>query len=122
MGSARERSLVSAFDFDSEFEGLPAEKIAGGEFKSKDGNLVVNLNSGFISLFSAGIERVRLGTSDDGLTTGLVLKDKDGKTLLEVSENKNIISSASGDFLIDLDRERLLASESGLPRIVLGKV
>jgi len=111
---------VSDFDFESRFTGMSADKLSGGQFKSKDGNVVLNLEDGFISVYSNGIERIRLGNLTDNLGAGITMKDKDGNTVLRLADDQNFISSPDGNTKFNFDENNITISEGGVVRVLLG--
>jgi hypothetical protein len=111
---------VSDFDFESRFTGMSADKLRGGQFKSSDGNMIFNLEEGYIAVYSNSIERLRLGTLPDNLGSGIVMKDKDGNTVLRLADDKNFISSPDGSTTFDFDHNNISVSEGGVPVIVIG--
>lgn len=113
-------SSVAPFDFDSQFQGLPADKLTGGQFKSNDGSIIMNLEQGYISVSASGIERIRLGANAEDGQLGMILKSKEGKTIMKLSDTENYISSPDGNTVFDFDNNRILVSENGVPRVLIG--
>jgi|CXWL01.1.fsa_nt_gi hypothetical protein len=112
---------TTAFDAASQIQNLPAEKLAGGTFSSKEGNITMSLDDGFISFKSNGVERVRLGNSPDIVGASLIIRDGLGNILMQISDDKNIIQSPSTNLQLDFNEERILVLDNGLPRVLIGK-
>jgi hypothetical protein len=113
---------ISSLAFDNFTSDLSGSKVQGGVMQSNDGKVKIDLDSNSIIVSDGIAERVRLGTLPDD-KIGLLIKDKDGNILMQISEGLNVIQSGSGVFQIDIDNERLVFyDEKKNPRAVLGVV
>lgn len=103
-------------------QGILADQIMGGQFKSKDGSVLINLEEGFISITASGEEKLRLGNQSDG-STGLVVLGKDNKVIIRLTDKDNFIRSPDGCTTIEFDLNRITVRESdetGPVRVLLG--
>ncbi len=89
-----------------------ASKVQGGILRSNDGKLLIDLENDTFIVNDGLIEKLRLGILPDG-RIGLLIKDKDGNILMQISEGLNIIKASNSTFEIDIDNKRILIRNSG---------
>jgi len=113
---------TSVYDFDSKFDGLSADKLTGGIFRSQNGDIEFDLVEGRFIVKSNGTERLRLGNLSDG-GAGMVILDLNGKEIFRISDDKNFIKSPDGATEVDFDGNRITVREgddTGPIRVLLG--
>ena len=119
--SQQEGEDVSAFDFESRLQGILLNKVVGGSFTSADGRVIVDLENNVIQVSDGNVERVRLGKLQDD-SYGILIKDHNDNTLLQIAGSKNIIQSPTTNLQLDFDEERILVKDiGGTPRALIGK-
>jgi hypothetical protein len=113
----------ASLNIDSQFsEGILADNITGGQFKSKDGSVILNLEEGFLSISANGAEKLRFGNQSDG-STGLVVVGTDNKVIMRFTDKDNWIRSPDGCTTIEFDLNRITVrenDETGPIRVLLG--
>lgn len=121
LGEASLDQDLTPFDRDISSEGFSGDRVVGGQMKSANGNVIINLDEGYISISSGGVERLRLGIFAEGDGTGLRVKDTSGKTLVKISEAGNFLQGASENLIFNFDEENIIVKDNGLPRVLIGK-
>ena len=102
--------------FAPEFSG---SKLSG-VLSSQDGRVKLDLDNNTIIISDGVVERVRLGRQSDD-SYGIIIKDKNGNTLMQFNDARQIIQVGSENVQIDFDNEYILISEGGIGRVLLGK-
>lgn len=113
---------LTPFDRQVSEEGISADQIVSGQLRSTDGSTTINLESGYISVTVGGIERIRLGNIDSGVT-GLQIVSPTGKPIIKITNTENYIRSPDGATAIDFDKNRIVVrenDENGPVRVLLG--
>ncbi len=103
-------------------QGILADQITGGQFKSKDGSVILNLEEGYISITASGQEKLRMGNVGDGIS-GLVVFGADGRVIVKLTDKDNFIRSPDGCTAIEFDLNRITVrenDETGPVRVLLG--
>ncbi len=114
-------TILSSLDLDAVTSSLDASKIASnGPINSADRTSVFDLNAGTYTVNDGTVERIRLGRMDDG-SYGLIIKDKDGNIILNITGDNNLIQSSNGHMQLDLLAEQLRVYDEANLRILLGK-
>ena len=102
--------------FAPEFSG---SKLSG-VLSSQDGRVKLDLDNNTIIISDGIVERVRLGRQSDD-SYGIIIKDKNGNTLMQFNDARQLIQVGSENVQIDFDNEYILISEGGVGRVLLGK-
>lgn len=112
---------LDSLQADTYLQELSGSKIAGGLISSPDGRLKIDLENNVFKVNNGVTDLVSFGVLEDG-SVGLLIKNGDGKALMQVSETTQFIQSPNQHFLIDFIKEYLLSKdEKGLPRALFGK-
>lgn len=117
LGSPTEYSDI---DFDAIIDSISASKILGGTMASNDGRTSLALDDGTFLSSDGLIDRVRLGKMDDG-SYGLIIKDREGNVLFNITGETNLIQSKTGKMQIDLTEEQARWYDDLYLRIGIGK-
>lgn len=108
--------------FDQFTDSVSGSKIQGGVFSSNDNRVIIDLEKNQIKINDGVADRGGFGIQEDG-SVGLVIKDKDGNVILQITGQTNIMKSASDIMELDFDNERLLFRDArGNPVAVFGNV
>lgn len=102
----RQVDIVEADSISSE---IPGSRVVGGALVSPNGRVQLDLETGRFKVNDGAQDRVILGYLPDG-SVGLLLQDVDGKKLMQISGDTNIIQSADQKFLLDFINKKLLIS------------
>lgn len=112
---------LDPLQFDTFVDQISGSKIQGGAMISPDGRLKLDLENGAFKVNNGVEDLVLFGILPDG-SVGLLIKNDDGKVLMQISSSKNVIQSPNEHFQADFDNERILAKDNkGLPRALFGK-
>lgn len=97
-----------------------ASKLTGS-LKSQDGKVELDLDGEKLIITDGVIERVRLGRQSDD-SYGLIVKDINGNTLMQITGDINFIQSSNGRTKLDFVANKLTIKEvGGLTRVVIGE-
>ena len=105
-------SDISEFDFESNYVGLSANQIASGSMLSSNGRVSFDLDNENFIIRDGVVQRLRLGKLESG-GYGLLIKNKDGNTLMEISDNTNVIKSSNGRLELNFDNTQILVRDLG---------
>jgi hypothetical protein len=112
---------LDPLQFDSFTQQISASKLQGGVMLSPDGKIKMDLDQGYFLVSDGVQELVRFGVLPDG-TTGLLIKDGQGDTLLQVSQGVFLLQSSDKAMSIDLIAAQLLVRDAQQRvRVLLGK-
>lgn len=112
---------LDPLQMDSFTDQISASKLQGGAMISPDGKIKLDLDQGFFLVSDGVQELVRFGVLPDG-TTGLLIKDGQGNTLLQVSQGVFLMQSSDKAMSIDLIAAQLLVRDAQQRvRVLLGK-
>lgn len=113
---------IDSLAFDQFTPNISGTKVQGGLLTSNDGKVRIDLENNTFIVTDGIAERVRLGVLPDD-KIGLLIKDKDGNVLMQISEGLNIIQSANKRLVLDIDNEQFIVSNEGLtPIVILGNL
>lgn len=108
--------------FDNLTDQLSASKVQGGTMLSPDGRISLDLDQAILRISNGVQDLITLGVLPDA-SIGLLLKDNDGKILLQISGNKNLIQSSNQHMALDFNNETLtVTDDSNIPVVLLGKI
>lgn len=108
--------------FENFTDAISGSKIQGGILTSPDGKVKLDLETGAFIVNNGVQELVRFGILPDG-NVGLLIKDQNGNTLLNVNGNNNLIQSATGKMILDFVAENFSVFDDANLRVVkLGKL
>ena len=105
-------SDISEFDFESNYVGLSANQIASGSMLSSNGRVSFDLDNENFIIRDGVVQRLRLGKLESG-GYGLLIKNKDGNTLMEISDNTNVFKSSNGRLELNFDNTQILVRDLG---------
>lgn len=108
------------FDRQLTEQGFSADQIIGGILRSPNSNFSLNMEDGYLSVVDNGIEIIRIGMIESGVY-GLLITSFDGKQIMKITSSQNFIQSPDGNTIVDFDNNRIVISENGVPRVLLGK-
>lgn len=112
---------VDPLQFDSFTQQISASKLQGGVMLSPDGKIKMDLDQGYFLVSDGVQELVRFGTLPDG-SIGLLIKDNQGNTLMQVSQGVFLLQSSDKAMSIDLIATQLLVRDAQQRvRLLLGK-
>lgn len=123
-----ERSIASpveelqSIDADVVLEGISGQSIlSDGSIESNNGKLAINLNKNSFSINDGVVERIRLGQTDDG-EYGLIIKDREGNVLFNITSTSNLIQSSDGKMQLDLTDKQFRVYDDDNLRAIFGEV
>ncbi|OGO14266.1 MAG: hypothetical protein A2Y53_03930 [Chloroflexi bacterium RBG_16_47_49] len=103
------------------YEQISGSQVKGDVISSLNRQMQIDLENNSFTLSDGNINRVEFGKLSNG-NVGLVIRDDQGNSIMEISGNTNIIRSASGALELDFNEERLLIrDQGGTPRVLIGK-
>jgi len=105
-------SQVSQFDFETNYIGLSANQIASGIMASANKRLSMDLDGESFVASDGVVQRVRLGRLEDG-SYGLLIKDKNDNTLMQISGETNFLKSPNGRLEMNFDNTQILVKDTG---------
>lgn len=112
---------VDPLQFDQDTPEISGSKIQGGVMQTQDGKTVFNLEQGYFRINDGAQEVTRLGVQEDG-SIGLVIKDRNGNTILRFTGDQNFIKSPGGNMEINLDNiQFIIRDERNDTKILIGK-
>lgn len=113
---------INPFDFSSQYQGLSASQVIGGLLKSTNGRVRLDLDNEAFIVSDGLVERVRLGKQLDG-SYGLLIKDANGNTLMQITGNTNLIQSFNKHMILNFIDENLTVSSDGEnPLVIVGNL
>lgn len=107
--------------FDSFTQQISGSKVQGGVISSPDGKTKFDIENGVFKVNNGMEDLVSLGLLSDG-SYGLLIKNNEGKILMQVTSDVILLQSPNENFQADFIEERILAKDDkGLPRALFGK-
>jgi hypothetical protein len=111
---------LDPLQFDTFTQQISASKLQGGIISSPDGKTQIDIDQGIFKVSNGVQDLITLGILPDG-NVGLLIKNNDGQTLMQVSGDVNFIQSANGFMKIDMTNEIIkILNEAGIPVVELG--
>ena|SRR3990167_8471932 len=108
-------------DSSSSYEQISGSQVKGDAIVSINKRLNIDLQNDSFIITDGNINRIELGKLEDG-TIGLIIRDDQGNSLMQISGAVNKIQSPNSHLELDFNEERILIKdEGGIPRILLGK-
>jgi hypothetical protein len=108
-------------DSSSSYEKISGSQVKGDQIVSASKRLTMDLENETFTVSDGNVSRVELGKLSDG-NIGLIIRDDQGNTLMQISGATNIIKSPNNALELDFNEERILVrDQGGTPVILLGK-
>ncbi len=117
-----EASFTEQIGIDSatNLDQISGNQVRGDKITSLNKRMSIDLENDSFIISDGGINRVELGRLSDG-SIGIALRDNLGNTLLNVTENTNVLQSADGNIQLDFIQKRFIVKdETGAIRVLLG--
>jgi hypothetical protein len=100
---------------------VSGNQVRGDQILSLNKSLNIDLQNDSFIISDNNINRVELGRLADG-NIGIIIRDDQGKEMLNISALDNKITSADGHMVLDFNEEQLIIyDETMTPRVLLGK-
>lgn len=113
---------IDPLQFEQFTQDVPADKIFSGLLTSQDKKVIIDLENNVLRITDGTTDRITLGVLPDE-KIGLLIKDKDNNILMQISEDVSYIQTPDGTMQLNFnDRRIIVKEESGLPRVILGKI
>lgn len=109
------------FGADQNTQEITGTKIQGGVISSPNGQTKFDLEQGRFVVNDGVEDIVQLGILPDG-TVGLLIRNGKGQTLMQITEDVQIIQSPNEHFQVNFTEEHILSKDdTNTPRALFGK-